>query len=408
MRNAFKDLQAMTVFALASFLFFLSLSPVVSTISLVIAIICWIANKNYKDSFRSFREHKIWWVFISFYLLHVLSLLWTTNFKYAFFDLQVKLGYVICPLMIAGFTFSSEAWKTFRKALIFGTSTAGIICLIHATWKFFPDMQRDYFFYERFSILMHPSYFMIYLNLSMLFILYQLYWEREEKKGLRKLYVILLFFQLTILFLLSARTALAVSMITLLAYAIILARKRLLTFTDVRLFLVLLGVAIFFQFAILKLYNRYGQITNLIKEPNTKEENSTSVRYNLWKIAANLISEHPVIGVGIGDIKEELVKKYEEFHYDYGIRNRISPHNQLLHTAVILGIVGVAVLLFLLSTSFMLAWRNRDWVYMLFIVIIFLNCMTESILERQAGILFFTSLNSLFASRYIGAKTQAL
>jgi O-antigen ligase len=408
MKNAFKDLQAMTVFALASFLFFLSLSPIVSTISLVIAIVCWIANKNYRDSLRSFREHKTWWIFISFYVLHIISLLWTSDFKYAFFDLQVKLGYLICPLMLAGFMFSADAWKTFRKALIFGTTIAGLICFFHAVWKFFPDLDRDYFFYERFSILMHPSYFMIYLNLSMLFILYQLYWEREEKRGMRTLYIILLFFQLTILFLLSARTALAVSMITLLMYGIILAKKRLLTFKDVRLFLVLLGVAIFFQFAILKLYNRYGQITNLIKEPNTKEENSTSVRYNLWKIAADLISEHPILGVGIGDIKEELVKKYEEYHYEYGIRNRISPHNEFLHTAVILGIVGVLTLLILLSTSFLLAWKNNDWVYMIFIVIIFLNCMTESILERQAGILFFTFLNSLFASRYIGAKTQAL
>jgi hypothetical protein len=33
--------------------------------------------------------------------------------------------------------------------------------------------------------------------------------------------------------------------------------------------------------------------------------------------------------------------------------------------------------------------------------------MTESILERQAGILFFSFINSLFASRYIGADMQA-
>ena len=173
MKNLFKDLQAMTVFALSSFLFFLSLSPVVSTISLVIAIICWIANKNYKDSFRAFRENKNWWVFISFYLFHVLSLLWTTNYKYAFFDLQVKLGYLICPLIMAGFSFNNDAWKTFRKALIFGTTAAGMICFINAVWKFFDGMNQEYLFYDSFSILMHPSYFMIYLNLSMLFILYK-------------------------------------------------------------------------------------------------------------------------------------------------------------------------------------------------------------------------------------------
>ena len=121
MKNAFKDLQAMTVFALSSFLFFLSMSPAVSTVSFIIVIICWIAGKNYKESFSAFREHKGWWIFIVFYLFHIAGLLWTSNFKYAFFDLQIKLGFLICPLVLAGFSFTHASWKTFRKAFIFGT-----------------------------------------------------------------------------------------------------------------------------------------------------------------------------------------------------------------------------------------------------------------------------------------------
>jgi O-antigen ligase len=172
------------------------------------------------------------------------------------------------------------------------------------------------------------------------------------------------------------------------------------------LFFILVGVAIVFQLAILKFYNRYDQIANMIREPDSKEQNSTSIRLNIWKISADLISEHPVLGVGTGDLKEELVRKYEEYNYEYGIRTRISPHNQVLHTAVILGLLGVLSLLLMLGGAFVLAWKNRDWLYLLFIVIVFLNCMTESILERQAGILFFAFMNSLFASRYIGSRSH--
>jgi O-antigen ligase len=408
MKNTFRDLQAMTVFAIASFLFFLSLSPAVSTIAFIIAIICWVANKNYKNSFRAFKQHKTWWVFISFYLLHIISLLWTTNFRYAFFDLQIKMGFLICPLVVAGFSFTPESWKTFRKAFIFGCSVAGMICIINAAWHFFPGMQKEYFFYGKFSVLMHPSYFMIYLNLSMLFILYQLFWDKEKKKSMRNFYVVLLFFQLIILFLLSGRTAMAVSMLTLLIYGAVLARKKMLSMKDARIFLSLIVVSVVFQLAMLKYYNRYDQIANVIKEPDAKEENSTSIRYNIWKISVDLISDHPFIGVGVGDLKEELVKKYQEYNYEYGIRTRISPHNQFLHTAVILGLIGAGGLLYLLACAFMIAWRNGDWLYLLFIIITFLNCMTESILERQAGILFFTFINSLFASRYIGTIAKRI
>jgi len=402
MKNAFKDFQAMTVFAFAAFLFFLSLSPAASTVCFIIAIICWVANKNYKDSFRSFRVHKTWWIFIAFYIVHVIGLLWTTNFKYAFFDLQIKLGFLICPLVIAGFTFNAGAWKTFRKAFIFGNSLAALICLIYATWSYIYRGQIESFFYGRFSIFMHPSYFMIYLNLSLLFVLYQLFWERENKRIMRRFYITLLFFHLLVLFLLSGRTALAAAVITVLIYGILLGKNKLLSIKDVWLFIAMFGVAVIFQMVVLKLYNRYVQITNLIREPDTKTENSTSIRYNIWKISADLISEHPVIGVGTGDLKEELVKKYEAYHYDYGIRTRISPHNQFLHTAVILGLLGIAALILMLGSALLLAWKNRDWIYLLFIILVIMNCMTESILERQAGILFFAFVNSLFASRYIG------
>ena len=175
---------------------------------------------------------------------------------------------------------------------------------------------------------------------------------------------------------------------------------------DMGLFFILLGVAVVFQLAILKFYNRYDQIANLIREPDSKEQNSTSIRINIWKISADLITEHPVIGVGTGDLKEELVKKYEVYNYEYGIRTRISPHNQVLHTAVILGLIGVISLLLMFAGALVLAWKNGDWLYVLFVIIVFLNCMTESILERQAGILFFAFMNSLFASRYIGCKTE--
>lgn len=220
---------------------------------------------------------------------------------------------------------------------------------------------------------------------------------------MRRFYIALLFFHLLILFLLSGRTALAAAVITVLIYGILLAGKKLLSAKDVWLFVALFGIAVLFQITVLKLYNRYDQITNLIREPDTKTENSTSIRYNIWKISADLISEHPLIGVGTGDLKEELVKKYEAYNYQYGIRTRISPHNQFLHTAVILGFLGVSALILLLGSAFILAWRNKDWIYLLFILLVFLNCMTESILERQAGILFFAFVNSLFASRYIGA-----
>jgi O-antigen ligase len=404
LKKSFADDRQQMLFAMLAFLFFLSLSQTVSTVFLVFVILLWIKNKTYRGSMQVIKQNKGWLTLMVFYVFHIVSLLWTENFRYAFFDLQIKMAYVICPLVFAGLTFSEADWKKFRKAFIAGCTVAAFFCLCHALWQYYVFEKKEYFFHEKFSLFMHPTYFMMYLNLAMLFILYDLFWKREEDNRWRKYYSAALFFQLIAIFLLSARTALATSLITFLIYCVIMARKKKLGRKDALPIFLFFAFAIIFQLGVIAFYNRYNQITKLIEQPDTKEENSTSIRYNLWKIAVELIKEKPMLGVGIGDIKEELVKKYEEHGYEYGVRNRISPHNQYLHTAVILGLVGMCILIFVLLYSFVLAWRNGDWIFALFIVIVALNGLTEGVLERQAGILFFAFFNSLFATRLIGTK----
>lgn len=406
MNKTFRASQDIILYSLITFLFFIGIVPLVATIALVAAILIWAINKGWKESFDAIRENKTWWIFIAFYAFHVLSLFWSENIKYAFFDLQIKLSYLLCPVVFAGFTLSETDWKKLRAAFIAGTLLASLICMGNAMFQFLSNGTTEYFFYNKFSVLMHPTYFMVYLNLSVLFIFYDLFWHRDGGKRRRYIYMIALFLQLLTLFLLSARTALATCLITFIIYAIVMFRQKKFVKMDaipVTLFFI---CAVVFQLGILSFFNRYDQVTEVIKHPDTKEENSTSIRYNLWKIAGDLILEHPVAGVGIGDIKEELLKKYEEYHYEYGIVNKISPHNQYLHTAVILGLTGVFLLLAMLASAFLLAWRNGDWIYMLFVVIIAMNCITESILERQAGILFFAFFNSMFATRLIGTGKE--
>ena len=403
MKTVTGETGRLTVFALLAFIFFLALIPVVSSIAFAITAILWVVNKDWTISFRNFSDNRKWWVFIALYAFHIVSLLWTENFRYAFFDLQIKLAYIVCPLVFAAYSFSRDDWKLLRKSFVLGNTLAAMICFFQAAFHFVQTGNKEMLFYEHFSFFMHPSYFMMYLNLSMLFILYELFWQREENIRWRKFYYGVLFFQLLSIFMLSARTSLAVSLITFFIYCVVMVRNRKFSRKDALPIALFFAFAVLFQLGLLTYYNRYDQITNLIRDPNKNEENSTSIRYNLWKTAGEVIRENPVAGVGIGDIKEELVARYVKNNYEYGIKNRISPHNEYLHTAVILGAAGVILLLSIFLVSFLMAWKNGDWIYMLFIVIIALNSVTESILERQAGILFFAFFNSLFATQYLRA-----
>jgi O-antigen ligase len=140
---------------------------------------------------------------------------------------------------------------------------------------------------------------------------------------------------------------------------------------------------------------RAKQVTDIINQ-SPEKLNSANIRLFLWKDAMEVVKEHPLLGVGTGDIKEALMAQYRKSGFELGIERNYSPHNQFLHTAVILGFAGVMLLISLLIVSGAVAWQKKNMIHMLMILIIFLNGFTEDILEVQKGILFFAFFNSFF------------
>ena len=122
----------------------------------------------------------------------------------------------------------------------------------------------------------------------------------------------------------------------------------------------------------------------------------TNHRIYLWKYGWNVAKESPIIGVGNGAGDELLhealqsceavfYKKREpyylyEFKYDF--------HNIVLQNFAEGGIVGVLVLLFLFTIGFIQSQGPWRYAWALF----FLTGMTESLLERQAGVFLLAFL----------------
>ena len=122
----------------------------------------------------------------------------------------------------------------------------------------------------------------------------------------------------------------------------------------------------------------------------------TNHRVYLWKYGWNVANESPIIGVGNGAGDELLhealqscdavfYRKKEpyylhEFKYDF--------HNILLQNFAEGGIVGVLLLLFLFTVGFLQSQGPWRYAWALF----FFTGMTESLLERQAGVFLLAFL----------------
>ena len=65
----------------------------------------------------------------------------------------------------------------------------------------------------------------------------------------------------------------------------------------------------------------------------------------VWKCSIEIIKENVFFGVGTGDVKTELNKKYEEKNIQQALKDNLNSHNQFLQTYVAIGLPGFILLL---------------------------------------------------------------
>jgi O-antigen ligase len=106
-----------------------------------------------------------------------------------------------------------------------------------------------------------------------------------------------------------------------------------------------------------------------------------------WQCSIEGLVANPIVGVGTGDTQEFLQACYKEKNF-WGEVFRYNSHNQFLQSALGLGLPGLLTLVACLWYQTRIAWAKKDYVYLVFIVIICVCFLTESVLERKQGILF--------------------
>ena len=121
-----------------------------------------------------------------------------------------------------------------------------------------------------------------------------------------------------------------------------------------------------------------------------------STRSLHWQGVINTISSaNPFLGLGTGATDESLYNEYKELGFKEGYRFKYNAHNQFLESALSFGLPGIITLITILSFFMFISYKDNDLFYLTIALVFITFMMTESILERQKGIvvfaLFFTS-----------------
>jgi O-antigen ligase len=380
---------------LLAFAFFLPFGHKPIAILIIGILLTWLLKGGIKNGFKQLDYPKITILFLSVYAVYLLGCIHSVNFVYGLKDLETKLSLLIFPIALVNADFNKQKFNAVLLSFIIGCSTAIVICFTNAFWNFYVTTNSIFLFYSFLSYFIHVGYFSMYLSLAICIVVY-LMSENGFVNNLRNrlLVAALLLISITQVFLSSKTGILLLCLFSLIAVVYLLKNSRVMAISAI----IVLFLVVFFGFNKMEFMKSRFQMMKVSMMDKNIDHNTTegtAVRILVWESAIELIKEHPFIGYGTGDVKDALLKKYAEKKLVVATLFQLNAHNQFLQTAVTLGIFGLLVLLCSMLIPFGIAIYLKNYLYPLFILIVFFNCLTESILETQAGVVFFGFFNSL-------------
>jgi O-antigen ligase len=256
--------------------------------------------------------------------------------------------------------------------------------------------------------------------------------------------------QLLFVLLLSSRMQILIMIMLILGYFIIRYYKMKKLYLGVTYIVLIFSFGYLFMSQPSALNYRYNQSISQINSIGIDNDNSDPRKF-IWAEGLKVIKNNWLIGAGAGDAKDVLVARYSRLildnptadnlvdstvfqikknnktvaylkemaissdntykeqlsmhaknrlkrknnHYNASFQRAYNFHNQYLQTFGEIGIFGFLLLFFLLASPFILSIRNKDYLAMSFLIIVGASFLTESMLERQAGVAFISFFYTL-------------
>jgi len=374
-------------------------------ICIVAFILLWLLEGNLGQKVKVWYKNKYALLFSGFYILYLLWLFRTPDLQSGIFNIQVKLSLGIFPFLFAseGET-SPERQRLFMWSFISGCLFNGVICLSYAVWKYL-TLHVYEFTYSQLSLFLHPSYFTMYIDMALLFIFHMVTTEKmnikkTEKTGL----LIVALFLLFLVMLLQSKAGWACTILLILAILIRLFMDKTYRKFAIIVFAGAIAIAGITYFTMItKERSRLNVAQTLFatgRMDSTSAE-STQARYYIWKAAKQVIIQQPIIGYGTGQAWKKLQEQYATDKFTGPAKKMLNAHNQYLQCAIDMGIIGLLYMLVCLFLPLIKAIRERRFTYGVLLGILIINMLVESMLEQQAGTMFYGIFNSLLMFNFV-------
>ena len=414
--------QIITISALILAVVALPFSIAICHSALILLAINWIAEGRWKTKWERVQKNTLLWPFIALFFMHVIGLMYSEDKTNGIFNLEKKISFLVLPVIVATSHIESRHLTFLLKSWVGACLAAVFICIGAAFYRIMSGPDHilanfdlltsekfksinptislwSYFSYQELSsgIRIHPTYLGLYIVFSIAILIYFFEQNEDNYTPLKKVgfFLILLLFSIFIISLSSKIIIVSLVLLYILsAWMIFLKKKK--KHTLIYLFaLIMISLSFLFINPVAKYRSVYElNNTGLKVESNTQYAQSTDIRFSLWWLGMKSLEDNWIMGAGTGDVTATMEHTGKKFNIT-NILGTYDPHNQFIYTALSLGIIGFSLLLGCFLLPFILQNAFHDFLYLVFISIIFLTCLSESLFELQKGIVFFSIFNSL-------------
>ena len=338
------------------------------------------------------------------YLWCVFELCFTGIFKEGWINVEKKSALLFIPIIILSKKELFHSLKDyFFKYLSYALSLALIICFLLACIQYSKDQNPEHFIFQSFSDNLNIS--AIYLSLlCMLCVGYLQLNIQGPLFSNRTLQYLLIFILSCGILLLASKMHIVIYGFLSIAIIFKNAKAKKALFYVFILSLILFISAIIFTDNPIK--NRFNDIKIERIELLEKDKFSPDIYLDglslrlLWiRFGIEILNEQKawIKGVSPGNSKSFLDQKIKDYNFYTGIKGthdtgylKFNYHNQYIETLVDSGIIGLILLILLMIYLVYYSHINKNWILLYGLIIFGVCFLSESILERQLGVISFS------------------
>lgn len=330
----------------------------------------------------------------SFFLIQALGIFRAINIDYGVKEAIKALPFLLYPIAILSVYDTKLDIKKFQIHLFYsltiGCLITAIICWGNVLINLNPnDIPANQIFgWKRSGIFLtkildlHPPYLGLLLVASLLFLLQQVFTNKQMPKWLLIVHILVICLLFIFLFNITARNALFYFLLVIISYLLYHKKWKLLLIP-------LFGIIII-NVLIINHPSKYYRIKMYDMLGLTDKEEIKDKRFSRLTASYNVFKTSPIIGVGLGYDNELRTEQYKQLNYKTAYKDRHNSHNQLFEYLVSSGLIG-GLLFFGVNLFFIIFLiREKQYFYLVLLFGVLFSTITESTFERVLGIQYYS------------------